>query len=54
MDGLALGCGAGVIVGIGYKLFEYVGAPSMQVSHIIIVMMIGWVAGLWLGLRRYW
>jgi hypothetical protein len=54
LDGLALGCGAGVIFGVGYQLFEHVGAPSMQVSHIIIVMTCGWVAGLLLGMRRYW
>jgi phosphoglycerol transferase MdoB-like AlkP superfamily enzyme len=54
LDALALGCGAGVLFGIGYQLFEHVGAPSMQVSHIIIVMTCGWVAGLLLGMRRYW
>lgn len=53
LEGLALGFGAGVLFFIVYRLFEQVGAPSARVSHIILVMMFGWIAGLLLGMRHH-
>ncbi len=53
LDGLAFGFGAGVISAVGYRLFEYVGAPAMRVSHIVLVMLFGWAVGQLLSMRRY-
>ncbi len=54
LDALALGCGAGILFGVGYQLFEHVGAPAMHANHMIIVMTSGWIAGLFIGMKRYW
>lgn len=53
LDGLAFGFGAGVVIAVGYQVFEYAGAPEMRVSHVIAIMMIGWAAGQLLSLMRY-
>ncbi len=52
-DGFAFGFGAGVVAAVGYRVFEYVGAPEMRVSHVVAIMMIGWIAGQILSIIRY-
>ncbi len=53
LEGLALGFGAGVIFAMSYQLLERAGAPQLQVSDTVVVMMVGWAVGQLLGLRRY-
>lgn len=53
LDGLAFGFGAGVVITVGYQVFEYAGAPGMRVSHVITIMLIGWAAGQLLSLMRH-
>ena len=53
LEGLALGFGAGAIFGLGYPLLEEAGAPDAADSTIVVVMMIAWALGQFLGLVRY-
>ena len=53
LEGLALGFGAGVVFAMSYQLLERAGAPQLQVSDTVVVMMVGWAVGQLLGLRRY-
>ena len=53
LEGLALGFGAGTILGIGYPLLARVGAPELSSSAIVLVMMIAWALGQLLGVLRY-
>ena len=53
LEGLALGFGAGAIFGLGYPLLEEAGAPDFAPGIIVVVMMLGWVVGQFLGLIRY-
>ena len=53
LEGLALGFGAGAIFGLGYPLLEEAGAPDASDSTIVVVMMVAWALGQFLGLVRY-
>ncbi len=53
LEGLALGFGAGVVFAVGYQLLDRAGAPQLQVSDPVVVMMVGWALGQLLGMRRY-
>ena len=53
LEGLAIGFGAGVVFAMGYQLLERAGAPQLQVSDPVGVMMVGWAVGQLLAMRRY-
>lgn len=53
LEALALGFGAGLFFGFGYRLFEALGAPQADISDASIVIVFFYLIGLWLGRRRY-
>ena len=53
LDALAFAFGAGMVVMMAYRLCERLGAPKLDVNDIGLVMMVTWVAGQWIGARRY-
>ena len=53
LDGLAIGFGGGTAFMLVYRLCERLGAPKLDVSDPLAVMMLCWAAGQWLSARRY-
>ena len=53
LEGLALGFGVGVVFMFGYRIFERLGAPQIDTSDPIVVMMVFWAIGQYIGMRRY-
>lgn len=53
VDALALGFGAGIVFMAGYRLMERIGAPQIDTSDPIIVMITVWAIAQWIGVRRY-
>ena len=53
LDSLAFAFGAGMVVMMAYRLCERLGAPKLDVNDAGLVMMVTWVAGQWIGARRY-
>ena len=53
LEALALSFGAAAIFMIGWRLCERLGAPKLDVDDPLMVMVITWSIGLWLGFRRY-
>jgi len=53
IEALALGFAAGSAFAMLYPLLVRLGAPAVDGYWTALVMMLGWAAGGWLGLRRY-
>src|SRR5688572_19659258 len=53
LDALAFGFGAGVVVMMTYRLCERLGAPKLDFNDAALVMTLTWMAGQWIGARRY-
>jgi hypothetical protein len=53
MEALGWGFGAGAIFALGYRLFERIGAPRLDVAAPFIVMMAATAVGQYVGRRRY-
>ncbi|HEY0139388.1 MAG TPA: hypothetical protein VGF48_00755 [Thermoanaerobaculia bacterium] len=53
LESLAIAFGAGAVTMMGYRLCERLGAPKLDVNDAFLVMMLAWVAGQWVGARRY-
>ena len=53
LEGLALGFGAGAVFMLGYRLFERLGAPKLDIADGLLPMVIFWAVGQYLGYRRY-
>jgi hypothetical protein len=53
LDGIALGFGVGIVFSFGYRLFERLGAPKLDVSDLVLVMCVFSILGTWLASRRY-
>jgi len=55
LEALSLAFGVGVVVGISYELLEDVKLITFQpeISHLIMLMSLTYVFGLFLGNRRY-
>ena len=53
LDALAFAFGAGIVVMMAYRLCERLGAPKLDVNDASLVMLLAWIAGQWLGARRY-
>ena len=53
LDALAFAFGTGVVVMMTYRLCERLGAPKLDFNDASLVMMLTWMAGQWIGARRY-
>ena len=53
IEALALGFGVGAVFMLAYRLFERLGAPKLDSNDPLMVLVGGWMVGLWIGLRRY-
>lgn len=53
LEALAFAFGAGIVVMMGYRLCERLGAPKLDVNDAGLVMMLCWIGGQLLGARRY-
>ena len=53
LEGLALGFGAGFVFMTSWRLFERAGAPHLDVSDGLLVMILFWTLGQFLAARRY-
>jgi len=52
-DGIAFGFGVGLIFTIGYQMFEWAGAPTLDLSAIATVMLVSFSVGQVNAMRRY-
>ena len=53
LEGLALGFGVGVVFAMGYRLLERAGAPDLDINDPVLLMLLAWVVGQIVALRRY-
>jgi hypothetical protein len=53
LDALAFAFGAGVVVMMVYRLCERLGAPKLDFNDPSLIMILTWMAGQWIGARRY-
>ena len=54
LDALALGFGSGLVGSVLYRLLERAGfVAATDVSDAIIIMIVGYIAGILIGQRRY-
>ncbi len=53
LESLALAFGVGVVAMMGYRLFERLGAPKLDINDPFLVMIAVWAVAQWLGARRY-
>ncbi len=53
LEGLAIGFGVGVLFIMGYLLLERVGAPAINSHDTVAIMMLAWVFGQLMAMRRY-
>jgi len=53
MEALALGFGAGMVFMVAYRLCERLGAPRLDSSDPMVVMIFVWAFSQWLVARRY-
>lgn len=53
LESLAFAFGAGIVVMMSYRLCERLGAPKLDINDAALVMMLTWIAGQWVGGRRY-
>lgn len=53
LDALALAFGVTAVFMIVWRLCERAGAPKLDFDDPLLVMMITWGIGQWIGMRRY-
>ena len=53
LEALAFSFGATLVFMIGWRLCERLGAPKLDVDDPLMVMIIVFAVGQWLGIRRY-
>lgn len=55
MDAMALSLGVGLVVGLGYSSMGQTGLISFdaEISHMIMLMSLTYIAGIIAGLRKY-
>lgn len=53
IDALAIAFGAGALFTMLYPLCERLGAPRLGLADAALVLMFAWMAGAWIGWRRY-
>jgi len=53
LEALSFSFGASLVFMIGYRLCERLGAPKLDVDDPMLVMVLVFALGQWLGIRRY-
>jgi len=53
LEALSFSFGATIVFMIGYRLCERLGAPKLDVDDPMLVMVLVFALGQWLGIRRY-
>ncbi|MBI2213436.1 MAG: hypothetical protein HYU52_07305 [Acidobacteria bacterium] len=53
VEALGLGFGASIVFMLFWRLCERLGAPKLDVVDPVLVMVLFWAAGQYIGLRRY-
>ena len=53
LEALAMGFGVGVLFSMGYRLFERLGAPDLDINDPLIVMLVVWAGWQAVAARRY-
>lgn len=53
LEALAVGFGVGMLFMMGYRLFERVGAPKLDMNDPLLVMTFAWTAWQIIAARRY-
>jgi hypothetical protein len=53
LEALAFAFGAGAVFMPVYRLCERLGAPKLDSIDPLIVILLAWALGQWLGIRRY-
>jgi hypothetical protein len=53
VEALALGFGSAIVFMLFWRQCERLGAPKLDVVDPVLVMVLFWAAGQWLGLRRF-
>ena len=53
VEALAFAFGVGAVTMTGYRLAERLGAPTLDINDPLLVMMVTWLGGQWIGMRRY-
>lgn len=53
LEALAFAFGVGAVTMMGYRLAERLGAPDLDINDPLLVMMLTWTVGQWIGARRY-
>lgn len=53
LEALAFGFGTAIVFMLFWRLCERLGGPKLDVVDPVLVMVVCWAAGQWLGLRRY-
>lgn len=53
LEALAFAFGAGMVGMMVWRLCERLGAPKLDVNDAGLVMAVTWMAGQWIGARRY-
>ena len=53
LEALALSFGATLVFILGYRLCERIGAPKLDVDDPLILMMVVFAIGQWIGMKRY-
>ncbi len=53
IEGLAVGFGVGAVFMLVYRICERLGAPKLDSSDPLLVMLTAWTIGQWIGIRRY-
>ena len=53
LEALAVGFGVGMLFMMGYRLFERVGAPKLDMNDPLLVMALAWSGWQIIAMRRY-
>ena len=53
LEALAFAFGTGMVVMMVYRLCERLGAPKLDFNDPSLIMILTWMAGQWIGARRY-
>jgi hypothetical protein len=53
LEALAFAFGAGIVSMMVWRLCERLGAPKLDVNDASLIMLVTWVAGQYIGARRY-
>ena len=52
-DGIAFAFGVGILLTVGYQMFEWAGAPVLELSTVATIMLVAFSVGQINAMRRY-